>query len=96
MRHTECRWRTECLLQLVVSDEPRRHDFGRRNFGEDELRLDPTEYSHDKMDNQLLTDLRCICTKQPPSGYELAARMGADYIEPDLVSTKDRVLMAER
>jgi glycerophosphoryl diester phosphodiesterase len=26
--------------------------------------------------------------------YELAARMGADYIEPDLVSTKDGVLVA--
>ncbi|MGA6160595.1 glycerophosphodiester phosphodiesterase family protein [Stenotrophomonas sp. NPDC087984] len=26
--------------------------------------------------------------------YELAARMGADYIEPDLVSTKDHVLVA--
>jgi glycerophosphoryl diester phosphodiesterase len=28
------------------------------------------------------------------AGYELAARMGADYIEPDLVSTKDHVLVA--
>jgi glycerophosphoryl diester phosphodiesterase len=28
------------------------------------------------------------------AGYELAARMGADYIEPDLVSTKDGVLVA--
>lgn len=28
------------------------------------------------------------------AAYELAARMGADYIEPDLVSTKDRVLVA--
>jgi glycerophosphoryl diester phosphodiesterase len=28
------------------------------------------------------------------ASYELAARMGADYIEPDLVSTKDRVLVA--
>ena len=26
--------------------------------------------------------------------YRLAARMGADYIEPDLVSTKDHVLVA--
>src|SRR4051794_20922803 len=26
--------------------------------------------------------------------YELGARMGADYIEPDLVSTKDHVLVA--
>jgi glycerophosphoryl diester phosphodiesterase len=26
--------------------------------------------------------------------HELAARMGADYIEPDLVSTKDHVLVA--
>lgn len=26
--------------------------------------------------------------------YELAARMGADFIEPDLVSTKDHVLVA--
>ena len=28
------------------------------------------------------------------ASYELAARLGADYIEPDLVSTKDRVLVA--
>jgi glycerophosphoryl diester phosphodiesterase len=28
------------------------------------------------------------------ASYELAARMGADFIEPDLVSTKDRVLVA--
>ena len=28
------------------------------------------------------------------AGYELAARMGADYIEPDLVSTSDGVLVA--
>jgi len=28
------------------------------------------------------------------AGYELAARMGADYVEPDLVSTKDGVLVA--
>ena len=28
------------------------------------------------------------------AGYELAARMGADFIEPDLVSTKDHVLVA--
>lgn len=27
------------------------------------------------------------------AGYELAARMGADFIEPDLVSTKDHVLI---
>ena len=28
------------------------------------------------------------------AGYALGARMGADYIEPDLVSTKDGVLVA--
>jgi glycerophosphoryl diester phosphodiesterase len=28
------------------------------------------------------------------ASYELAARMGADYVEPDLVSTKDHVLVA--
>ena len=28
------------------------------------------------------------------ASYELAARMGADFIEPDLVSTKDGVLIA--
>ncbi len=28
------------------------------------------------------------------ASYELAIRMGADYIEPDLVSTKDGVLVA--
>lgn len=28
------------------------------------------------------------------ASYELAARLGADYIEPDLVTTKDRVLVA--
>jgi glycerophosphoryl diester phosphodiesterase len=27
------------------------------------------------------------------ASYELAARMGADYMEPDLVSTKDHVLV---
>src|ERR1035437_9830296 len=28
------------------------------------------------------------------ASYELAARMGADYIEPDLVSTRDHILIA--
>jgi glycerophosphoryl diester phosphodiesterase len=28
------------------------------------------------------------------AAYELAARLGADYIEPDLVSTRDHVLVA--
>src|SRR5450631_4885072 len=28
------------------------------------------------------------------ASYEIAARMGADFIEPDLVSTKDHVLVA--
>src|SRR5450631_1225648 len=28
------------------------------------------------------------------ASYELAARMGADFLEPDLVSTKDHVLVA--
>ena len=28
------------------------------------------------------------------AGYRLAAEMGTDYIEPDLVSTKDGVLIA--
>jgi len=28
------------------------------------------------------------------ASYELAARMGADFMEPDLVSTKDGVLVA--
>ena len=28
------------------------------------------------------------------ASYELAARMGADFIEPDLVSTKDHILVA--
>ncbi|ADB30391.1 glycerophosphoryl diester phosphodiesterase [Kribbella flavida DSM 17836] len=28
------------------------------------------------------------------AAYELAARMGADFVEPDLVTTKDRVLVA--
>src|SRR5918995_176764 len=28
------------------------------------------------------------------AAYELAARMGADFIEPDLVSTRDGVLVA--
>src|SRR5689334_9981082 len=28
------------------------------------------------------------------ASYELAARMGADFIEPDLVSTRDHVLVA--
>src|SRR5262245_40360694 len=28
------------------------------------------------------------------ASYELAARMGADYIEPDLVTTKDHILVA--
>jgi glycerophosphoryl diester phosphodiesterase len=30
------------------------------------------------------------------AAYRLAIEMGADYIEPDLVSTKDRVLVARR
>ena len=32
--------------------------------------------------------------EQTLASYELAARMGADYVEPDLVSTKDGVLVA--
>src|ERR1043165_1210861 len=32
--------------------------------------------------------------EHPLASYELAARMGADFIEPDLVSTKDGVLVA--
>src|SRR4051812_2788050 len=32
--------------------------------------------------------------EHPLASYRLAARMGADYIEPDLVSTKDGVLVA--
>src|SRR5512142_3107633 len=31
--------------------------------------------------------------EHPLASYELAARMGADYLEPDLVSTKDHVLV---
>src|SRR4029453_13979248 len=30
----------------------------------------------------------------PPPPYRLAIEMGADYIEPDLVSTKDHILVA--
>ncbi|MET0864018.1 MAG: phospholipase A2 [Nakamurella sp.] len=44
-----------------------RHDFGYRNFGQDGLRLEPTESRRGKLDHQLLTDLRGICAKQPLS-----------------------------
>src|SRR6202008_4793567 len=36
----------------------------------------------------------CYGREHTLAGYRLAARMGADYIEPDLVSTKDGVLVA--
>jgi hypothetical protein len=44
-----------------------RHDSGYRNFGQDGLRLDPTEIRRGKLDKQLLTDLRGIYAKQPLS-----------------------------
>jgi Prokaryotic phospholipase A2 len=42
-----------------------RHDFGYRNFGQDGLRLDPTESRRQKLDGQLRTDMNGICAKQP-------------------------------
>jgi glycerophosphoryl diester phosphodiesterase len=54
--------------------------------------------SHDKRDNgPLITGHRGAPGYLPDhtlEGYKLAIRMGADYIEPDLVSTKDGYLIA--
>ena len=51
---------------------------------------------HDR-DRPLVIGHRGACGYRPEhtlASYELAARMGADFIEPDLVSTKDGVLVA--
>jgi glycerophosphoryl diester phosphodiesterase len=45
----------------------------------------------------LIIGHRGACGYRPEhtlASYELAARLGADYIEPDLVSTRDGVLVA--
>jgi glycerophosphoryl diester phosphodiesterase len=50
-----------------------------------------------QMDRPLVVGHRGASGYRPEhtlASYELAARMGADFIEPDLVSTKDHVLVA--
>jgi glycerophosphoryl diester phosphodiesterase len=57
-----------------------------RHHGGDQASKEPTIYGH-----------RGASGYRPEhtfGSYRLAARMGADYIEPDLVSTKDHVLVA--
>ena len=51
----------------------------------------------DKADGPLVIAHRGASGYRPEhtlAAYELGARMGADYIEPDLVATKDGVLVA--
>ncbi|WP_410789815.1 glycerophosphodiester phosphodiesterase [Kribbella sp. C-35] len=51
----------------------------------------------DKRDDFVIVGHRGASGYRPEhtlASYELAARMGADFIEPDLVTTKDRVLVA--
>jgi glycerophosphoryl diester phosphodiesterase len=53
--------------------------------------------SADKVDTFVVVGHRGASGYRPEhtlASYELAARMGADYIEPDLVTTKDGVLVA--
>jgi glycerophosphoryl diester phosphodiesterase len=62
-----------------------------------------TPAEHAAMPGEGVTDERIIIGHRGASGYrpehtlaayELAARMGADYVEPDVVSTRDGVLVA--
>src|SRR3954463_14272899 len=53
--------------------------------------------AHEAVDERVIIGHRGAAGYRPEhtlASYELAARMGADYIEPDLVSTKDGVLVA--
>src|SRR5262245_20776485 len=53
---------------------------------DDDQHAQPTIYGH-----------RCPSAYRPAhtlASYRLAARIGVDYIEPDLVETKDHVLVA--
>ncbi len=63
----------------------------------------PATAAEDAPDGQALTEDLLVIGHRGASGYrpehtlasyELAARMGADFIEPDLVATKDGVLVA--
>jgi glycerophosphoryl diester phosphodiesterase len=54
-------------------------------------------HGHGHQAQPLVIGHRCASGYRPEhtlASYRLAARMGADYIEPDLVSTKDGVLVA--
>lgn len=56
----------------------------------------PTREGHPPSSTPLVIGHRGAAGYRPEhtlASYELAARMGADYIEPDLVSTKDHVLV---
>jgi glycerophosphoryl diester phosphodiesterase len=62
-----------------------------------------TPAEHAAMPGEGVTDERIVIGHRGASGYrpehtlaayELAARMGADYVEPDVVSTRDGVLVA--
>lgn len=56
-----------------------------------------TSHRPDRADRVLVIGHRGASGYRPEhtlASYELAARMGADYIEPDLVSTKDHILIA--
>jgi len=58
---------------------------------------DNSWHGRDRADQVLVIGHRGAAGYRPEhtlASYELAARMGADYIEPDLVSTKDHVLIA--
>ncbi len=57
----------------------------------------PATAAHDAAAEPLVIGHRGASGHRPEhtlAAYELAARMGADYIEPDLVATKDHVLVA--
>lgn len=56
----------------------------------------PAAHRHTSVSTPLVFGHRGAAGYRPEhtsAGYELAARMGADYIEPDLVPTKDGVLV---
>ena len=66
--------------------------FADRSRGDDDRR-----HGHDHNAKPLVIGHRGASGYRPEhtlASYELAARMGADYVEPDLVSTKDGVLVA--
>jgi glycerophosphoryl diester phosphodiesterase len=61
------------------------------------IRSFPSGPTVGRMPTPLIIAHRGACGYRPEhtlAGYELAARLGADFLEPDLVSTRDGVLVA--